>query len=94
MEISPSERKKIGCREKAFEQQLEDARCQAKLIQAIDARSLDPRTDKMIKSPANTELSCIISSIRAPTESFADILQRTREQVHNQHENQGEIQLQ
>ena len=86
--------RKLAAEKKAFEQQLEDARRQAKLIQAIDARALDPRTDKTIKSPATTESSGIISSIRAPSESFAEILQRTREQVHKQHDHQGEIQLQ
>ena len=84
MEISPKERKRIGHREKAFEQQVEDAKKQVKLIKALNARAVDPRTGDVARSTATTDSSGHISSNRAPAKSCAETLQRTREQVNRQ----------
>ena len=92
MEISPKERKRIGHREKAFEQQVEDAKKQVKLIKALNARAVDPRTGDVARSTATTDSSGHISSNRATAKSCAETLQRTREQVNRQQDSYGEIQ--
>ena len=86
--------RELAAERKAFEQQKEDKKRQAKIIQAINMRTTDRRASNTKRSSATTDFDSHISSIRPASDTFNDRIQRTIDDVHNKRPHVAEVQLQ
>ena len=86
--------RELAAERKLFEQQKEDEKRQAKIIQAINMRTADRRAGDTKRSSATTDYDSRISSIRPVSDSFDDRVQRTIDDVHNKRPQVAEVQLQ
>ena len=86
--------RELAAERKAFEQQKEDKKRQAKIIQAINMRTTNHRASDTKRSSATTDFDSRISSIRHVSDTFDDRIQRTIDNIHNKRPHVAEVQLQ
>ena len=86
--------RELAAKRKLFEQQKEDKKRQAKIIQAINMRTADRRASNTKRSSATMDFDSCISSIRPVSDSFDDRIQRTIDDIHYKRPQVAEVQLQ